>query len=55
MGGIEMERLQDKVALISDGSKSQGAAEACVFSAEVAKVIFGDIADAEGQAVEAEI
>jgi hypothetical protein len=26
MGGIEMERLQDKVALISGGSKSQGAA-----------------------------
>ncbi|MBT5496391.1 MAG: glucose 1-dehydrogenase [Alphaproteobacteria bacterium] len=50
-----MGRLQDKVALISGGSKNQGAAEARVFAAEGAKVIFGDIADAEGQAVEAEI
>jgi 3alpha(or 20beta)-hydroxysteroid dehydrogenase len=49
-----MGRLQDKVALISGGSKNQGAAEARVFAAEGAKVIFGDIVDAEGQAIEAE-
>ena len=54
MGGTEMGRLQDKVALISGGSKNQGAAEARVFAAEGAKMIFGDIVDAEGQAIEAE-
>ena len=49
-----MGRLQDKVALISGGSKNQGAAEARVFAAEDAKVIFGYIVDAEGQAIEVE-
>ena len=50
-----MGRLEGKVALISGGAKSQGAAEAKVFAAEGARVIFGDIADQEGRLVEAEI
>ena len=50
-----MGRLEGKVALISGGSKNQGAAEAKVFTAEGAKVVFGDIADQEGRIVEADI
>lgn len=50
-----MGKLQGKVAIISGGAKNQGAAEARLFAAEGAKVIFGDIADADGEAVEAEI
>tara|TARA_B100000676_G_scaffold308257_1_gene368649 strand:- start:1372 stop:2130 length:759 start_codon:yes stop_codon:yes gene_type:complete len=50
-----MGRLEGKVALISGGAKNQGAAEAKVFAAEGARVIFGDIADQEGRLVEAEI
>ena len=46
-----MGRLEGKVALISGGSKNQGAAEARLFTAEGAKVVFGDIADEEGRAV----
>ena len=50
-----MNRLQGKVALISGGARNQGAVEAKVFAAEGAKVVFGDILDADGEAVEAEI
>ena len=50
-----MGRLDGKVALISGSSKNQGAAEAKLFTAEGAKVVFGDIADEEGRAVEVEI
>ena len=47
-----MLRLENKVALISGGSKGQGAAEAQLFASEGAKVIFGDILDAEGLKIE---
>jgi NAD(P)-dependent dehydrogenase (short-subunit alcohol dehydrogenase family) len=50
-----MARLAGKVALISGGARGQGAAEARLFTQEGAKVVFGDILDAEGKQVEAEI
>ena len=43
-----MGRLDGKVALISGGAKSQGAAEARAFVSEGATVIFGDILDELG-------
>ena len=50
-----MPRLEGKVALISGGARGQGAVEARMFAREGAKVVIGDILDAEGQQVEAEI
>ncbi|MGH7332517.1 MAG: SDR family NAD(P)-dependent oxidoreductase [Candidatus Rokuibacteriota bacterium] len=50
-----MGKLDGKVALISGGARGQGAAEAGTFAREGAKVVFGDIRDAEGQKVEAAI
>ena len=50
-----MGKLDGKVALISGGGRGQGAAEAQTFAHEGAKVIFGDILDAEGKKVEAAI
>ena len=50
-----MGKLDGKVALISGGARGQGAAEAETFAREGAKVVFGDIRDAEGQEVETTI
>jgi len=50
-----MGKLDGKVALISGGARGQGAAEARRFTEEGAQVVFGDIRDEEGRAVEAEI
>ncbi|MBI5628084.1 MAG: glucose 1-dehydrogenase [Candidatus Rokubacteria bacterium] len=50
-----MGKLDGKVALISGGARGLGAAAAAAFSAEGARVVFGDIRDAEGQRVEADI
>jgi len=50
-----MARLTGKVALISGGARGQGAAEARLFAQEGARVVFGDILDAEGKRVEEEI
>jgi 3alpha(or 20beta)-hydroxysteroid dehydrogenase len=50
-----MGKLNGKVALISGGARGQGAAEAASFAREGAKVVFGDVRDAEGQKVEAAI
>ena len=48
-------RLENKVALISGGARGMGAAEARMFAREGAKVVIGDVLDAEGRQVEAEI
>jgi 3alpha(or 20beta)-hydroxysteroid dehydrogenase len=50
-----MGKLDGKVALISGGARGQGAVEAQTFAREGAKVVFGDIRDAEGKQVEADI
>src|SRR6266850_3559055 len=48
-------RLMGKVALISGGARGMGACEAGLFAREGARVVVGDLRDAEGRAVEAEI
>ncbi|HIN04811.1 MAG TPA: SDR family oxidoreductase [Dehalococcoidia bacterium] len=48
-------RLENKVALISGGARGMGAAEARMFAREGAKVVIGDLLEAEGRQVEAEI
>ncbi len=50
-----MNRLKDKVALISGGARGQGAAEARLFAAEGAKVVIGDVLDAEAARTAQEI
>jgi len=48
-------RLENKVALISGGARGMGAAEARMFAREGAKVVIGDVLDAEGRQIEAAI
>ena len=50
-----MGRLDGKVALISGGARGQGEAEVRRFVAEGAKVVFGDVLDAEGEVVAKDI
>ena len=50
-----MSRFDGKVVLISGGARGQGAAEARAFAAEGAAVVFGDILQEEGAAVQASI
>jgi 3alpha(or 20beta)-hydroxysteroid dehydrogenase len=50
-----MMRLAGKTAIISGASRGMGAAHARRFVAEGAKVVLGDILDAEGEALAAEL
>jgi NAD(P)-dependent dehydrogenase (short-subunit alcohol dehydrogenase family) len=48
-------RLAGKVVLISGGARGMGAAEARLFAREGAQIVIGDVLEAEGKAVEADI
>jgi 3(or 17)beta-hydroxysteroid dehydrogenase len=48
-------RLRGKVALISGGARGMGAVEARLFVQEGAKVVIGDLLEAAGRQVEADI
>jgi 3alpha(or 20beta)-hydroxysteroid dehydrogenase len=48
-------RLAGKVALVSGGARGMGASHVRALVAEGALVVFGDILDAEGEAVAAEV
>ena len=48
-------RLAGKVALISGGARGMGAVEARLFAKEGAKVVIGDVLEAEGRQVETDI
>jgi NAD(P)-dependent dehydrogenase (short-subunit alcohol dehydrogenase family) len=48
-------RLAGKVALISGGARGMGAEEGRLFAREGARVVLGDVLDAEGEAVAAAI
>jgi NAD(P)-dependent dehydrogenase (short-subunit alcohol dehydrogenase family) len=50
-----MGRLEGKVAIISGASSGQGRDEVKLFCDEGAKVIFGDIQDEKGKALETEV
>ena len=50
-----MGKLDGKVAIISGGARGQGAAEARLFVAEGAKVVVGDVLEAEGRALAEEL
>ena len=50
-----MDRLKGKVVLISGGARGQGAAEARLFAAEGARVVIGDVLEAEGRQLASEL
>lgn len=50
-----MGRVQDKVAIITGGARGIGAAHARILIAEGAKVVIGDLLDAQGAALATEL
>ena len=50
-----MGRLEGKVALITGGSRGQGAAEGQLFVDEGARVVLADVRDEEGEALAARL
>jgi 3alpha(or 20beta)-hydroxysteroid dehydrogenase len=50
-----MGRFDGKVVIVTGAARGQGEAEARLFASEGAKVIIGDVLDAEGEAVAADI
>jgi 3alpha(or 20beta)-hydroxysteroid dehydrogenase len=50
-----MARLDGKVILISGGARGQGAAEARLCVAEGARVVIGDVLEAEGRRLASEL
>ena len=50
-----MGRLENKVALVTGGSRGMGAAEALMFAKEGAHVVIGDILEKEGEKTASEI
>jgi 3alpha(or 20beta)-hydroxysteroid dehydrogenase len=51
----EMDRLREKIILISGGARGQGAAEARLFVTEGARVIIGDVLEPEGRQLASEL
>jgi 3alpha(or 20beta)-hydroxysteroid dehydrogenase len=50
-----MDRLKDKVILLSGGARGQGAAEARLFAEEGARVVVGDVLELEGRRLASEL
>src|SRR5699024_6149944 len=55
IGGIEMEKLQNKVAIITGGAAGMGEAHVRLFIKEGAKVVLTDVNTEKGQALADEL